>query len=54
MVISYGVEIWGWKERSGIEKIQDRFLRWVLGVERMTAGYLVREELQRETLKGRA
>lgn len=53
-VISYGVEIWGWKERSGIEKIQDRFLRWVLGVERMMGGYLVREELQREMLKGRA
>lgn len=33
MVISYRVEIWRWKERSGMEKIYDRFLRWVLGVE---------------------
>lgn len=24
-VMSYGVEIWGWKER-GVERIQERFL----------------------------
>jgi len=53
-VVSYGVEIWGWKEREGLEKLQERFLKWILGVERSTPGYMVREELQRERLKGRA
>ncbi|XP_076301689.1 uncharacterized protein LOC143219703 [Lasioglossum baleicum] len=33
-VVSYGVEIWGWKEREGIEKLQERHLKWVLGVDR--------------------
>ncbi|XP_018370076.1 PREDICTED: uncharacterized protein LOC108765728 [Trachymyrmex cornetzi] len=46
-MVSYGVEIWGWKEREAVESLQERYLRWVLGVER-TPGYLVREELQRE------
>ena len=53
-VMSYGVEIWGWKEREKMERIQERYLRWVLGVERSVPGYMVREELQRELLAGRA
>ncbi|KYN20693.1 hypothetical protein ALC57_06952 [Trachymyrmex cornetzi] len=50
----YGVEIWGWKEREAVESLQERYLRWVLGVERRTPGYLVREELQREKLRAKA
>ncbi|XP_077280504.1 uncharacterized protein LOC143907534 [Temnothorax americanus] len=53
-VISYGVEIWGWRERGEIERLQERYLRWVLGVERCIPGYMIREELQREKLRGRA
>ncbi|CAK9832677.1 Retrovirus-related Pol polyprotein from type-1 retrotransposable element R2 (Fragment) [Anthophora retusa] len=53
-VMSYGVEIWGWKEREKIEKVQERYLRWVLGVDRTVPGYMIREELQREELGGRA
>lgn len=53
-VVSYGVEIWGWKERESLEKLQERFLKWILGVERSTPGYMVRKELQREKLKGRS
>ncbi|KYN27961.1 hypothetical protein ALC57_02628 [Trachymyrmex cornetzi] len=48
----YGVEIWGWKERE-VESLQERYLRWMLGVERRTPGYLVREELQREKLRAK-
>lgn len=53
-VLSYGVEVWGWKEREKIEVLEERYLRRVLGVEGRTPGYLVREELQREKLRGRA
>jgi len=52
-VLSYRVEIWGWKEREGIERIEERYLRWVLGVDTRTPGYMVREELQREKMRGR-
>ncbi|KAL6430596.1 hypothetical protein ACFW04_006887 [Cataglyphis niger] len=53
-VMGYGVEIWGWGERKVLERLQERYLRWVLGVEWGTPGYMVREELQREKLRGRA
>lgn len=34
--------------------MQERFLRWVLGVEDRTSGYLVREEMGRKKLRSRA
>lgn len=40
-----GVEIWGCKEREEIERVQKRFLRWVLGVGKYTPGCMIREEL---------
>lgn len=53
-VMSYGVEIWGWKERDKMERLEERYLRWMLGVDKWTPAYLVREELQREKLRIRA
>ena len=37
-----------------MEQIEERYLRWVLEVEARTPRYLVREELQREKMRGRA
>ena len=37
-----------------MEALQDRFLKCVLGVDRDTPGYMVREVLQRGLLRGRA
>jgi len=51
--MGYGVEIWGWKEREEMKKLEEKYLRWVLGVNGKTLWYLVREELQREKLRGR-
>lgn len=53
VAVSYGVVIWGWKEREGIERLQEKYLKWLLGVSRHTPGYLMREELQRDLLKGK-
>lgn len=53
LVLSYGVVIWGWEERERMEKLQEKVLRWMLGIDRNTPGYMVREELQREMLRGR-
>lgn len=53
-VIEYGVEVWGWKEREKLERLEERYLRCVLGVERRTPWYPVREELQREKLSVKA
>lgn len=35
-VISYGVEIWGWKERENVEGLQDRYLKCMVEVGRYT------------------
>lgn len=53
-VVGYGVEIYGWEERESVEKLEERYLRWLLGVGPRTPGYMVREELQREKFRGRA
>lgn len=37
-----------------MEQLEERYLKWVLGVYTRTPGYLVREELQREKLRIRA
>lgn len=49
MVLGYGVEVWGWKEREGMEKLEERYLRWVLGVDRGMPGYLVREDCKEKS-----
>lgn len=52
-VMSYGTELWGWRDWKEIEGLQERFLRWTLGVDWCTPGYLLREELQRTKLRTR-
>lgn len=44
----------GWKEKEAVERVQERYLRWMLGVSRMTPRYMIREKLQREKLRTRA
>ena len=51
MVMGYGVEIWGWREREKIEHLQEKYIRWIMGVDWNTPGYLVREEWQRGNLR---
>lgn len=53
-VLGYGAEIWGWQKRKRIESLEERYLRWLFGVEAKTPGYLIREEIQREKLRGKA
>lgn len=48
------MEIWGWKERKGVEAIQEWAIRWILGIDRRTPGYIVGEETDRENLWLRA
>jgi hypothetical protein len=50
-VLMYGTEIWGWKEQEEVEKVHEKYLRWVLGE---TPRYIVREECKRSKLKLKA
>lgn len=29
---------WKWKGREGIERLKERYMRWILGLERRTPG----------------
>jgi hypothetical protein len=49
-ILMYGAEIWGWKEQEEVEKVQEKYLRGVLGMDRATPGYIVREEYRRNRL----
>lgn len=44
-MIRYDVEIWGRSERKRMDKMQERYARWFLGVDWETPGYIEREEL---------
>jgi hypothetical protein len=50
-ILMYGAEIWGWKEQEEVEKVQEKYLRGVLGVDREAPGYIVREECKRNRLR---
>lgn len=49
-VMEYGVVICG-RRREG--RLQERYLKWVLGVESGMPGYMVKEELGRAKLRCR-
>ncbi|KOC71370.1 hypothetical protein WH47_02415 [Habropoda laboriosa] len=50
----YGLELWGFKGRAEIEKIQVGYIKWTLGLDIRTPGYLVLEESKREKLRVKA
>jgi hypothetical protein len=53
-ILMYEAEFWGWKEQEEVEKVQEKYLRWVLGVDRKTPGYIAREECKRNRLRVKA
>jgi hypothetical protein len=48
-ILMYGTEM-GWKEQEEVEKVQEKCLRGVLGVDRETSSYIEREECKRNRL----
>jgi hypothetical protein len=53
-ILMYGAEIWKWKEQEEVEKVQEKYLREVLGVDRETPSYIVRKECKRNRLRVKA
>ena len=50
-VLLYGAAVWGWCERAEIERVQEKYIRWVLGLEWYTPGYMIREKTKRGKLR---
>jgi hypothetical protein len=42
-LLMYGAEIWGWKEQEDVERVQEKYLRWVLVMDREMPGYTYSE-----------
>jgi hypothetical protein len=55
-ILMYRAEVCGWKEqeRGGRERVQEKYLSGVLGVDRETPGYIVRKECKRNRLRVKA
>ncbi|KMQ92436.1 hypothetical protein RF55_7565 [Lasius niger] len=49
--MGWNIRIEGKRE---LERLQERYLRWVLGVEWGTPGYMIKKKLQRDKLRGKA
>ncbi|XP_033228929.1 uncharacterized protein LOC117180541 [Belonocnema kinseyi] len=50
-VLAYRAELWGWEEKDSLERIQERYLWWTLGLDRYTPSYMVLEESKIEKLR---
>ena len=47
----YGVEVLGWKEWVEVEKIQTKYIKWCLGIDRWTPNYIVKNRIHSNTIK---
>jgi hypothetical protein len=53
-ILTYGAEIRGWKKQNEEKRVQEKYLRWVLGMDRETPGCIVREEYKSNKLRVKA
>lgn len=51
-VMGYRTEVW--RERKEIERVHERYLKWTFGLNWRTPGYMVKNEVEREKMRGRA
>jgi hypothetical protein len=52
-ILIHGAEIWGWKGKEEVEKVQEKYLKGWPGVDRESPGYTVREEYNRNRMRKR-
>ena len=42
-VAMYGAEIWGWNDERRLDIIKRRYMKWILGLDKVTPNYILRE-----------
>lgn len=50
-IITYGAEIWGWKEVNDLEVLQTKYIRWVLKLDSKTPNYITLTETNKYRLR---
>lgn len=49
--MEFGVEVWVWREWREVEAMQNRWIKWTLGVDWCTPGYMIKEEIGKEKFR---
>jgi len=49
--MAYGVKIWRWEEKEGLEKVMMDYIRWMFGLEFYTSRYIIARELTLDKLR---
>ncbi|XP_043588291.1 uncharacterized protein LOC122570259 [Bombus pyrosoma] len=50
----FGAEIWGWNMEERLDKIQRRYVKWILGLGMTTPNYILIEECKLTEIKEKA
>ena len=53
-VAMYGAEIWGWNDEGRLDIIKRRYMKWILGLDKVTPNYILREETREEEIRTKA
>lgn len=53
-VALYGAEIWGWNNEGRLDTIKRRYMKWILGLDKITPNYILREETQEKKIRTKA
>lgn len=53
-VALYGAEIWGWTGDARLDTIKRKYTKWILGLDRTTPNYILKEETKMEKIRTKA
>ena len=53
-VAMYGAEIWGWNDEGSLDAIKRRYTKWILGLDKVTPNYILREVTGEEEIRTKA
>lgn len=49
--LMYGAEIYEWKKWAELKAVQIKYIKWCLGLDRCTPGYIVLDETEIDKLR---
>ena len=53
-VAMYGAEIWGWNNEGRLDIIESRYMKWILGLDKVISTFILREETREEEIRTKA
>ena len=53
-VALFGAEVWGWNTEERLDRIQRRYVKWILGLDMTTSNYILIEEYKLIGIKEKA